>query len=78
MKKYAFYDADNIVRQTFVADIDAQTLAVFMSDYAKLFNAIGVQEYDSDDDIQIGWSIITHAPIEQAIVEQPAVQEITE
>jgi hypothetical protein len=63
MKKYAFYDSGNIVRQTFVADIDAQTLEVFMSDYAKLFNTVGVQEYDENDDIQIGWSVITHQPV---------------
>ena len=64
MKKYAFYDINNIVKQTFVAELDAQTLTNFMSDYAILFESVGVQEYDPSDEIQIGWSVVDHAPVE--------------
>jgi len=68
MKKYAFYDINNIVKQTFIAELNAENLSLFMIDYSKMFEAVGVQEYDPSDEIQIGWSVITHAPVE--VVEQ--------
>ena len=64
MKKYAFYDSNNIVCQTFVAELNTDSLQKFMADYSVLFGSIGVEELDADDPIQIGWSIITKAPVE--------------
>ena len=64
MKKYAFYSSDNVVKQTIIADLDVDTLAALMSDYETLFGIVGVQEYEENDDIQIGWSVETHSPVE--------------
>lgn len=64
MKKYAFYSSDNVVKQTIIADLDVDTLAALMSDYEILFGIVGVQEYEENDDIQIGWSVETHSPVE--------------
>ena len=61
MKKYAFYDKYNIVKQTFVAELDAESLSSFMVDYESLFNTVGVQEYNPDDEIEVGWSVATHS-----------------
>lgn len=64
IKKYAFYDSNNIVCQTFIAELNQDSIQKFMLDYSSLFGSVGVEELDVDDPIEIGWSIITRGPVE--------------
>lgn len=67
MKKYLFYNSSGVVVQVFVADISDEELSVFSSDYAKLFQSVGVISVEPEEPGWINWIV------DDGIVTEPVV-----
>ena len=56
MNRYAFINADGIVVQVIVGNLDAQQQAQFLSDYTVLFGAAQIVAVGDDTSVWIGGS----------------------
>ena len=56
MNRYAFINADGIVVQVIVGNLDAQQQAQFLSDYTVLFGAAQIVAVDAETSVWIGGS----------------------
>jgi hypothetical protein len=56
MNRYAFINADGIVVQVIVGNLNAQQQAQFLSDYSVLFGATQIVAVDAETSVWIGGS----------------------
>ena len=87
MSGYAFINADGIVVQVIVGNLDAQQQAQFLSDYTVLFGAAQIVAVDAETSVWIGGSYTDGTftappePIVEVIAEplpQPLPEVVTE
>jgi len=56
MNRYAFINADGIVVQVIVGDLDAKQQEQFLSDYSQVFGATQIVAVDGEASVWIGGS----------------------
>ena len=79
MNRYAFINADGIVVQVIVGDLNAQQQAQFLGDYSVIFGATQIFAVDADTAVWIGGSYTDGtftAPPEPEVITTPTEPEV--